>query len=166
MTPELSRRIPLDRIGTDDRVVEIEADESERAALAKRFALDSVDALTAKATLVASASGVAVRGSLHARVVQSCAVTGDPVAATVVEDFALKFLADVDPDADDIELRDDDCDVLPLEGGAVDLGEAVAQTFGLALDPFPRSPAARAVEDRTWRAGPDAGPFAALKGLK
>ena len=30
--------------------------------------------------------------------------------------------------------------MLPLDGDALDLGEAVAQSLGLALDPYPRAP--------------------------
>jgi hypothetical protein len=67
---------------------------------------------------------------------------------------------------DEIELSGDDCDLIATEGGAIDLGEAVAQTLGLSLDPFPRCDAERARdEERQWIAGEDAGPFAALKGL-
>ena len=33
---------------------------------------------------------------------------------------------------------------MPLEGGAIDLGEAAAETMALALDPFPRAAGAEA----------------------
>ncbi len=43
------------------------------------------------------------------------------------------------PEAEEVELAGTDLDVLPLEGDALDLGEAVAQSLGLALDPYPRA---------------------------
>jgi hypothetical protein len=33
---------------------------------------------------------------------------------------------------------------VPIEGGSIDLGEAVAETMALALDPYPRAPGAEA----------------------
>ena len=45
---------------------------------------------------------------------------------------------------DEIELSEDDCDTVFYTGGAIDLGEAAAETLALALDPFPRSPGAAA----------------------
>ncbi len=168
MTPEFSRRFGLDTIGSIPRNVAIEASPEERAAVAARFDLVSLDSLTATATLVASAIGIETQGHFVADVVQNCVVTGDPVAAHLDEVFTLRFVA---PDllvgeVDEIELSDDDCDLIEMDAGGVDLGEAVAQTLGLALDPFPRSAAERAREDeRKWVAGEDAGPFAGLKGL-
>lgn len=170
MTPEFSRRYTLDSIGGAPRTVEIEADDVERVALARRFDLIALDALRAKATVTAIAGGVEARGIVKASVIQACVVSGDPVSATIDEPFALRFIADLPVDAADeeegMELSDADCDVVPLEDGSIDLGEAAAQTLSLALDPFPRSPAKQAREDeRKWVVGDDAGPFAGLKGL-
>jgi uncharacterized metal-binding protein YceD (DUF177 family) len=168
MTPEFSRRFTLDAIGSIPRSVTIEATADECAALAARFDLVSLGSLTATAMLVASAAGVETTGRFVADIVQSCVVTGDPVPAHFDEAFTLRF---VEPDAlvsdaDEIELTGDDCDLIEMDGGAVDLGEAVAQTLGLSLDPFPRSDAERArEEERKWVAGEEAGPFAGLKGL-
>lgn len=168
MSPEFSRRFALDTIGSIPRAVTVEASAQECAAVAARFGLVALESLNAAATLVASASGIETTGRFIADVVQSCVVTGEPVATHFDETFTLRF---VDPellvsDADEIELSDDDCDLIEMDAGAVDLGEAVAQTLGLALDPFPRSAAERARDDeRKWVAGEDAGPFAGLKGL-
>lgn len=168
MTPEFSRRYALDSLGSAPRKLSLEATAEERAALAARFGLVTLDALTAMATLAASARGIEVSGQLKAAVVQSCVVTAEPVAALIDEPFTLRF---VEPDllasdAEETELSDDDCDLIEIDSGAVDLGEAVAQTLGLALDPFPRCPEEQAREDeRKWVAGDDASPFAGLKGL-
>lgn len=171
MTPEFSRRYTLDSIGSAPRTVTVEADEGERAVLAKRFDLIALDVLGAEAVLTAVAGGVEARGTIHAVLAQACVVTGDPVPATIDEPFALRFIVD-QPGADGnhndeegMELSDADCDVLPLEGGAIDLGEAAAQTLGLALDPFPRSPESLKGAERVWKSGEEGGAFADLKGL-
>ncbi len=163
MTPEFSRVYAGDTIGSVPRTVEIDANAAERERLAARFGLVRLDALSATATLVAVAGGFDARGSIRATAVQSCVVSGDPVPVALVEPFALRF-AEAAPVGEEVELGEHELDVLPLEGGAIDLGEAVAQTLGLALDPFPRAPGMDG--ESSWTAGPDASPFAALKDLK
>ena len=168
MTPEFSRRFVFDTIGTAARQVSIEADSGECKTLAARFNLISLDALSATTTLRASARGIEANGKLSAWLVQACVVTGDPVPTQIDEGFTLRFVEPqpVGDAAEEIELSDSDCDIVEIDGGAVDLGEAVAQTLGLALDPFPRCEDERAREDeRKWVAGDEAGPFAGLKGL-
>ena len=57
----------------------------------------------------------------------------------------------------------------PVSGGAIDLGETVAQQFALALDPYPRCPDAsiEALGAEPQGARPEeGGPFAALARLK
>ena len=166
VTPEFTRRIGLDTIGTVARPVAIKAAEAERQALARRFGIVAIEALSARAELVSVGGGIEARGRLSARVVQSCVVSGEPVPARIDEDFALRFVepALLTPEGDEIELTDTDCDLLAIEGGAVDLGEAVAQSMALALDPFPRVDAGEG-EERVWRAGEEKGAFAGLKGL-
>ena len=163
MTPEFSRRYALDTIGGAGQRVAIEAFEGERAALAARFDLIALDVLTATATLVIVVGGAEARGAVRARAVQACVVTGDRVTSDVDEPFALRFIDAPVTGDEEVELTDAECDLLPFDGGHIDLGEAVAQTLGLALDPFPRS--ATADEDRVWSAGPQGGAFAGLAAL-
>ena len=68
-----------------------------------------------------------------------------------------------------MELAEGELDIVPYEGGAIDLGEAAAQTLVLALDPWPRAPdadvALRAAGVlREGEEGPG-NAFAKLKGL-
>ena len=44
---EFARPIAVDRLGSDERTYDIEADAVERAALARRFDLLAIDGLTA-----------------------------------------------------------------------------------------------------------------------
>ena len=64
-------------------------------------------------------------------------------------------------------LDETELDVIFYDGAAADLGEAVAETMSLALDPYPRAPgAAGALNDAGIMDPGEAGPFGALAGLK
>lgn len=172
--PEFSRPYRLDAIGGEPRAVHIEADEAERAALAERFGLVSIATLEADATIRREGVRVWAQGRLRGRGVQSCVATGDPIKARVDEPFSLRFDPEGEAAGDEVELDEADLDLLPYEGGSIDLGEAVAQGFSLALDPFPRVADAeerlRAAgvksEEETEQARIETSPFAALKTLK
>ena len=173
--PEFSRPHRLDQIGAGESEVRVSAEPEERAALALRFALPAIDRLEADFTLRRDAIGVLARGHLSAEVVQSCVVTEEPIPAPIEEDFAIRFLPEGDGAGDDeIELSEDECDTVFYTGSAIDLGEAAAETLALALDPFPRSPAAAAAlkeagvisEEEAQRLAEESGPFGGLAALK
>ena len=144
MTPEFSRPERLDAIGTGEREIRIGATAAERTALAVRFGVLSVERLEATLRVKREASGIAVRGRVTGAVVQACSVTDVPLDATIDEPVALLFVEALD-EQEEIELDAGALDTVEIEGGAVDLGEAAAETMALALDPFPRSPDAEAV---------------------
>lgn len=167
IAPEFSRPQRLDAIGAGEHRVEISANAGERAALAKRFGLIAIDRLDATMTVQRDAAGVVARGQLKGAVVQACSVTGDPVPAQVDEAFAIRFLPEGTVEGDEVELSDEECDTVFYTGGAIDLGEAAAETLALALDPFPRSAGAEAALRDAGVLGEDeTGPFAALAKLK
>jgi len=168
MKSEFSRTFRLDELGGGPRAISIAAEEGERAALAVRFDLIGIDRLEATAELARDGHIVTATGRLEGEVIQACVASGEPVPARIAEDFALRFVPKgAESDADEIELAESDLDQLDYEGFSVDLGEAVAQTMALALDPFPRAPGA---EEKLRAAGvlgeEDASPFAILKALK
>ena len=166
MTPEFHRPVRIDTIGERDRSVEIEATVAERAALARRFELVAIDRLVATFQLRREGARILATGTVTAAVIQACSVTDDPIAVAIEEPVALRFAQDVVTEGDEVELSADALDTLPIEDGAVDLGEAAAETMALTLDPFPRGPGAAAAlkaagvvsEDEVAR-----GPFADLK---
>lgn len=160
--PEFSRPVPLARVGTDPFRRHIAASEAERAALAKRFALVSLDGLEADIELVREPGGtVLLTAAFEAEFAQECIVTLDPVAGGVNERFQLRY----GPPEGEAEVPggDDDPAFEPLVGETVDIGEAVAQEFSLALPPFPR--AADALVESELGETPAEGPFAALARL-
>lgn len=148
--PEFSRPVLVDQVPTRGMEMEVEADAAERAALAKRFGLRSVDALSARLKLKAIAGGTLFRvhGELSAKVVQICVVTLEPVPAKIAEEFELTFGGDeADDEAGELDLSFEDADPPePIVGGAIDIGEAVAEQLALALDPFPRKAGAQFAE--------------------
>ena len=161
--PEFSRRIMLDMIGAGARDEEFSANKAECAALARRFGWVAVESLRGSAKLSRVAGAVHATGKLHARIVQNCVATGTPVPQAIEEPFDLCFVEGLaTPESEEIELGPDELDTLPIEGGAIDLGEAAAQTLALAADPFPRCADAADVNLKT---GPANGAFAGLKGL-
>jgi uncharacterized metal-binding protein YceD (DUF177 family) len=165
--PEFSRRFALADIGAVPKHVSLAADTAERTALARRFALASLEALSAEAELAAVGDAIEACGTMSARLIQSCVATAQPMAATLEEPFRIRFEApDADATEEEFELTADDCDVMEHDGQAIDLGEAVAQTLGLAIDPFPRAPNADEVLKAAGILGEeDASPFAKLKGF-
>jgi uncharacterized metal-binding protein YceD (DUF177 family) len=170
---EFVRLYRLDALSGEPRTVQIEAGEAERAALASRFGLAALESLRAEATLSRSGDCAAAVGLVRAKVSQSCIATAEPVEQQVEEEFRVDFRplpADGRPE-EEVELAEGDLDVVFYEGAAIDLGEAVAQTLLLALDPYPRSPAAEAALREAGvkseeEAKLEASPFAVLKGLK
>jgi uncharacterized metal-binding protein YceD (DUF177 family) len=173
MIPEFSRPIRLDTLSTEPRRFEIEAGEAERAALAGRFGLVSIGRLAADAVLIRTGDIVTASGSLAADVVQSCVATAEPVPATLAERFRIDFLpqpAGALPE-DEVELGERELDTIFYKGGTIDLGEAVAETLSLSLDPYPRSPAAEAALNEAGvksedQARAESSPFAGLAALK
>lgn len=167
MSVEFARPQRVDTIGDDARTIEIDADAQERAALAKRFDLIAIERLTGKFTIRRDAAGIVAEGRVAAAVTQACSITGDALPATVDEPVALRFVPGTDADQDEVELGDSDIDVIPYDGGTIDLGEVAAETMALALDPFPRGPNAEVVLKQAGVLSEEqAGPFGVLSGLK
>lgn len=166
MTPEFSRAERLDTIGGEARSVRIAADARERAALARRFGLIAVAALEAAFQVRRDGADVLATGRVSGAVTQACSVTGEPVEAAIDEPVDLRFVAEADA-GEEVELDAGALDTLPIEGGAVDLGEAAADTLALALDPFPRAPgAAAALKAAGVLSEGEADPFGPLAALR
>ena len=168
-SPELSRLVRIDTLGEGPRALSIEADQAERNALARRFGLVEIEALSAEAELVRKNDEVRAKGRLCAQVVQSCVATAEPIEARLDEPFEIVFRPQIDANRpeEEVELSESEMDVVFYDGAAVDMGEAVAETLSLSLDPYPRISDA---EERLKAAGvkseEEAGPFGALAGLR
>jgi uncharacterized metal-binding protein YceD (DUF177 family) len=174
IAPEFARPLDLSSLRDEGIEREIEADAAERAALAKRFDLVVIEALTARVQVLPihgqAGVGARISGRFTARVVQTCVVTLEPFDAEVSDAFELDLLPAAALEAtDEAEVYGAD-EVEPLDGEELDLGELVAQYLSLALDPYPRRPNASLQSIAGTAPGtggdPAAGPFAALGELR
>jgi uncharacterized metal-binding protein YceD (DUF177 family) len=156
---EFSRLVPLTRLGSEPFRQHIAANEAERDALARRFDLVALDRLDAEVELVREQAGtILLSAAFEAAFAQQCIVTLGPVAGQVSERFQLRYGP---PEAEDEAPAGDDPAFEPLESDSIDIGEAVAQEFSLALPPFPRA-ADAIIEMGTSKEDNDDSPFAAL----
>lgn len=154
--------------------VVIEATPEERAALAARFGLGAVHSLRAEVALEQKPRAIRATGRLTAAIMQPCAISAEDFPVTIDEPIDLRFVEDrerpmTEDEALEIELEADDCDEIAFTGEMFDLGEAVAQTLGLAIDPYAEGPNADAARKAAGivAEGEQDGPLAALlAGLK
>ena len=167
--PEFSRPLRIDTLGAGPRTEAIEAEAEERAALARRFGLLDIARLAAEIVLVRKGEEVTAAGRIQAAVTQSCVASAAPVEAVVDEPFELLFRPAPTPERPDeeVELSRSELDIVFYDGAAIDLGEAVAETMALSLDPYPRAPEAdEALKAAGVKSEAEAGPFGALAALR
>jgi uncharacterized metal-binding protein YceD (DUF177 family) len=163
--PEFSR--PVDERQITAKPIELEATAEERKALARRFALVAIKSLKAKVALERAGEALMARGRLSAAIVQSCAVSGEDLSVAIEEPLALRFVPAALPEEEEVELEEGDLDEIPFEGHIFDLGEAVAQSLVLAIDPYAVGPEAERVRKEAGLSDESvSGPFAALAALK
>lgn len=172
--PELSRIIKSRPLPAEPVI--IEADEAERTALAKRFGVTSIESLFARIELDQKDSAILAHGKLTAEVIQPCAVSGEDFSVSIDEPVDLRFVRETtlkaveNEDGEvEVDLGADESDEIEFSGDAFDLGEAVAQSLGLAIDPYAEGPGADAarksagITDEDAPSGPLAEALAALK---
>lgn len=172
--PEFSRLVRRDEIGRLGEHLHIVAQAQERAALAARFGFAALDRLEANYSLTLDGDIVTAQGRITAALAQPCIATAEPVPETVDTPFIVRFIpegsAEPEP-GEELEMDADECDTVTYTDGRIDIGEAVAETLALSVNPFPRSPDADAYlrqmgvlsEEEAQEAS---SPFAALKALK
>lgn len=164
---EYSHLIDLRQITDAPLVLEPDADARRR--LAGRFGIPSIPAMQATVQLTRDGERVTATGRLNGDVIQACRVSAEEFLVKIDEPLHLRFVppgGETIPD-EEIELTAEDCDEIVYEGTAFDLGEAVAQTLALAIEPFAEGPNADAFRAE-YGLGEESlsGPFAALAALK
>jgi uncharacterized metal-binding protein YceD (DUF177 family) len=168
MADRFAHQLRLDQIRDGERL-DLVADDAERRSIADRLGLGGLERLDAHVTLSRTGAIVRGEGRIVAALEQCCVVTGEPVAAHVDEAFSLLFMPAPNTSApeEEIELGEEDCDVVFYDGGAIDLGSAIADTLGLSVDPYPRSASAdAALKQAGVITEEQASPFAVLAALK
>lgn len=165
---EFSHVVKLSEIGSHSHNIRLSADKAARSALMARFDLAALDSLEAEISLKPEASGVVATGRFTASLAQYCIASNDPVPATLDERIHIRFVPEPTVGGE-IELEADDCDTMFDDGQTIDLGEAVSQSLGLALNPYPRSAQAdkilKAAGVKTEEEAAPPGALASLKDL-
>lgn len=163
---EFSHVVKLSEIGNHSHNIRLSADEAARSGLIKRFDLAALDSLEAEISLKPEAAGVLATGRFTAKLAQYCIASNDPVPALLDEPINIRFIPEPTVGGE-IELEPDDCDTMFNDGQTIDLGEAVAQSLGLALNPYPRSPhAEKILKAAGVKSEDEAAPLGALASLK
>lgn len=160
-TPEFSHIVRAHEVGSA-KPFKLAANAGERAALASRFILLSLDRLTAALEVKRDTNGIRISGEVQGAGTQPCVASGEPVPFLVKECIAL-LLTEATPVGGEIELSSADLDVEPLDSDIIDLGEITAQALALCLDPYPRLPVSVAGVISEDEAIALRSPFAVLK---
>ena len=170
MTEEFSHPVKAGQIKDQKQDYTIKADEAARAALALRFGLPAIAKLEGRFILHHERSGIiAAELSMKAAVTQVCVMSLEPFEARIQEQAQLRFVPEAamaaPPPGDGEDEEDitpeslESPDEIPYANDIIDLGAALAEQLGLALDPYPRKPGA-ALPDAA--SDNSAHPFAAL----
>lgn len=165
--PEFSRKVDIREIG--EKPLLLSASAEECAALARRFAIVAIHRLEAEVSLEREGPVVKATGQFTADIVQSCAVSAEDLEVHISEPLTLRFVpAGTRRRVEaEIELAPEDFDEIEFTGTAFDLGEEIAQSLGVAIDPFAVGPMAEEARRKVGLLNPeDSGPFAALAKLK
>jgi uncharacterized metal-binding protein YceD (DUF177 family) len=149
--------------------VRVDADAAQCKTQAERFGLVAVESLGGEFVLEPDGNAVRANGRIEASIVQSCAVSGEDLPVTIDEPLALRFIPEGSPPRPDeeLELAAEDCDEIEMDGSRFDLGEALAQSLALAIDPYAVGPEAEHARRKAGIVDEGAsGPFSALAALK
>lgn len=143
----ISHAVSVARLPQKGMPVTIDADEAQRAALARAHELVSVGSLRADLLVTSwKRDGIKVSGRLQAQIVQSCIVTLEPIDATVDEEVSALFL----PEGSKLALPDalENGEILLdaagpdspeiFSGDTIDVGKLAEEFFSLGIDPYPR----------------------------
>jgi uncharacterized metal-binding protein YceD (DUF177 family) len=163
---EFSQLIKLSEIGSHSQNMKLVADVQARSGLMARFDLAALTSLEAELSLRHEAADIVATGRFTAELAQYCIASNDPVPAKIDEAIHIRFIAEPTVSGE-FELEPDDCETMFHDGQTIDLGEAVAQSLGLALNPYPRSPEAEKILKAAGvKSEEEAAPLGALAGLK
>ncbi len=133
-TVEFSRPLLVARVPASGAHEKLKADETECNRLAKRFQVPAIHSLTAELKVKPwRGGGFKVTGTATADLEQTSVISLEDFRHTVSFDVERYFL----PHA---PAPEEDLDVDVINHGEIDLGEVVAETVALELDPYPRKP--------------------------
>lgn len=174
-TVPVARRYAIDEISSAGIVSHLEADKEQREKIARALDLLELEDFRFDYQLRRTSRGrFTLKGQLHAKAMQTCVITLEPVPAIIEEaiEIALwpaedveRLEAEAEPEAVSVPLDGPE----PICGDSIDVGQLAYEHFAAALDPYPkksdakfdwRKQAAKEDDDAQNK------PFAALAKLK
>jgi uncharacterized metal-binding protein YceD (DUF177 family) len=161
--PEFSRPLQVDRVPCGGSYEKIMAEGAELEALASRLDVSALHRLRAELKATPwRGGGLKLEGFLRADLEQESVVSLEPFRHEVEFPITRYFMAD------GAKVADGEAEVDPIVNGYVDLGEVVAETLALDLDPYPRKPGEsfEPPEEAGTEVPATVSPFAALDKLK
>lgn len=133
---EFSRPLQVDRVPKAGSTEKLSAEGEELKALAKRMSLPALHALSAEIRATPwRGGGMKLEGHITADLEQVSVISLEAFRETVSVPVSRYFL----PQGAVVENEQED-DADPIDNGWIDLGEVVAETLALDLDPYPRKP--------------------------
>ena len=172
----MPRPVLADDIRDDGKsVVEVEASEAERLALAQAYDLPAIASLTARLNLSKRGPVIRVAGTLKARLTQICVVTMEPFESEIADKIEMEYappayvteawerLAQLEASGSTEEAPEPPDQIVD---GKIDLGALTAEALALALDPYPKKPGAAFEGPPDAAPDPEESPFAVLARLK
>lgn len=158
---EFSRPLQVDRVPSLGSHERISADEKECVALATRLGIPKLHALSGSLHATPwRGGGLKIGGTLKAEVDQVSVIGLETFTSNVeyqVERYFLPHRAGSNAHEEDIDT---------IEHGIVDLGEILAETLALELDPYPRKAGEVFHDIKKLAEPPKVSPFAGLSRLK
>ncbi|MEM9494621.1 MAG: hypothetical protein AAGA09_01355 [Pseudomonadota bacterium] len=179
LAPEFSVVTELSSAIHDGWRKSVAANETERAAIARRFGVPAVEQLEGDIAVFATARDFRVEGAVRATLTRECVASLEPLQETVEEAFILDFarvseadLAAERAEAEKMEEGAPSDEELaawldrpePHAGDSLDVGELLVQQVSLAMDPFPRKAGVESLAE-TFGAQAETSPFDVLKSL-
>lgn len=177
---EFSRPVKVEKVKSKGIREKVSASPEELQNLAQRLQIKAVKSLEFDSLLKPwKKGGVAVSGTLSAKIEEVCVVTLEPFVTDVSVDVERFFERDnarsASPTSADVAMQDleafDDETPDVIEAGIIDIGEIAVEELALTLSPHPRKPGA--VFQDHIETDPDndeetaaENPFAVLKNLK
>lgn len=159
----ISRMLAADAVPDAGLDIKLCASEAERAALAQSLGLAAIGVFEADYRVAKQGfARLKVRGTLEARIVQTCVVTLEPFEAVVRAPIEVDFAPLGEPPGPaalgaSAEPPD------PLVDGQIDLGALAAEFLALNLDLYPRKPGAVFKEPDGEGEARKESPFAVLR---
>ena len=166
----ISKIYNLNRLGQVGDEITLDANEEERAELAREVNVLEVPQFSARIALKKiSPARFDIHYHLGAEIIQACVVTLEPLTARIEKDFVreLHYAPNLRrPIEKEVVIAPGDDD-LPedIESPLFDLACPLLEEFLLAIDPYPRAPGVAFQAPEGMGAKPES-PFDVLKGLK